>query len=113
MWNLTAKEKQLIKRRDNSWFKFFLSENDILVHIVEQILADNLPLLLATFQLGQQFLGLHVPLLRIEHFLQPEKVLPGLLIQLLIDVSIDVDQSWHDHVLQGVYSAVGHLYLLV
>jgi len=89
------------------------SENDVLIYIVQQILADLLSLQLAALQLGQQFLGLHVPLLGVQHLLEPEEVLPGLLVQFLVDVSIDPDEFGDDHVFQGVDSAVGHLDLLV
>jgi hypothetical protein len=38
-------------------------------------------------------------LLVVQHFLQPEKVLSCLLIQLLLDVFVHLDELWDYHVL--------------
>ncbi len=38
-------------------------------------------------------------LLVVQHFLQPEKVLSCLLVQLLLDVFVDLDELWDYHVL--------------
>ena len=52
-------------------------------------------------------------LLVVQHLLQPEEVLAGLLVQLLVDVAVYRDELGHHHVLEGVHPAVGHLDLLV
>lgn len=52
-------------------------------------------------------------LLVVQHLLQPEEVLTGLLIQLLVNVAVDGDELRHDYVLEGVHSAVCHFDLLV
>lgn len=52
-------------------------------------------------------------LLVVQHLLQSEEVLTGLLIQLLVDVAVDRDELGHHYVLEGVHSAVCHLDLLV
>lgn len=89
------------------------SENDILVDIVQKILADDLLALLPLLQLGYLLGLLRVLLLVVEHLLQPEEVLAGLFVQLLVDVAIDCDELGHDHVLEGVHPAVSHFDLLV
>lgn len=49
----------------------------------------------------------------VEHLLQPEEVLAGLFVQLLVDVAVDGYELGHHHVLEGVHAAVCHFDLLV
>lgn len=89
------------------------SEYDILIDIVQKILTNDLLALLSLLQFGYLLGLLRVLLLVVQHLLQPEEVLTGLLIQLLVDVAVDRDELGHHYVLEGVHSAVCHLDLLV
>ena len=49
----------------------------------------------------------------VQHFFQSEEVLTGLLIEFLINVLVDVDESRDDHVLQGIHTSIGDFDLLI
>ena len=93
---------------------FIESKDNILIDIVEQIFTYSLALtLLTALQLSQQLFLLHVTLFGIKHFFQSEKVLSCLLVQFLVDIAVNVYEPWDHDMLQGVYSPVCHLYLLI
>jgi hypothetical protein len=45
----------------------------------------------------------------VQHFLQSEEILSSLLIQFLLDVSVNIYEFWNDDVFQSVDSSVGDL----
>lgn len=92
---------------------FLQSENDIFIDIVQQILTYDFSFRFSVFELGQQFLLLHMTLLGVQDLLQPEEILSGLLIQLLVNISVNIDESGHNNVFQSIYSSVSDLYFLV
>ena len=90
------------------------SEDDVIIDIVQEVLAYDL--LSVDFALGQtcNFLGfLQVLLLVVQHLLQPEEIFPGLLIQLLVDISVNCDEFGNDHMFQGIHTSVCHFDLLI
>jgi hypothetical protein len=49
----------------------------------------------------------------IQHLLETEEVLTGLLVEFLVDISVDLDELGHDHMLEGVHSSICDFDLLV
>lgn len=75
------------------------SENDVFVNLIQEILGLQVLPLSSLLVIFNVILFLSVLFLVVQNLLQSEEVFSCLLVQLLIDVPVNCNESWNDDML--------------
>lgn len=75
------------------------SENDVFVNLIQEILGLRVLPVSSLLMVFNVVLFLSVLFLVVQNLLQSEEVFSCLLVQLLIDILVNCDESWNDDML--------------
>lgn len=75
------------------------SENDVFVNLIQEILGLRVLPVSSLLMVFNVVLFLSVLFLVVQNLLQSEEIFSCLLVQLLIDVLVNCDESWDDDML--------------